>query len=318
MKYSIHCISIFTLAIIILSAVSMFAQPGTGSSRQVRTVNIPVTIFTKEEVKQKDLQELIQVDRFIVYENDEEQQFLSIRSVSDTPLSLAIVIQENLLSEFNLQINDIKQFIRSLPRGSRVLVAYSRSGNVQVVQRFTEDLNAAANSLRIVPGSATLAPRSPFDGIQEISRRFDGVPAGRRAILFFSDGLDTSQGFTLASISQSVALEEAVAAAQRRGIAIYSIYSPTSSTASADSIFILASQGALDKLSDETGGKAYFRGTFPPLNFLSFFQDITNRFNRQFSLTYLSTNMRKGYYRLRIVNTNPEIVLTHPKGYRYR
>jgi VWFA-related protein len=306
------------LILLVLAVVNIVAQPETSRGRQVRTVTVPVTIFTKKEIKDRETQELIQVERFQVFENNEEQQFLSIRSVSDTPISLAIVIQDNLLTEFNLQLADIKQFIRGLPRGSRVLVAYGRSGSTQIVQRFTEDLEKAANSLRIVSGNSTLAPRSPFDSISEIAGRFDGVPAGRRAIVFFSDGLDASQGFNLASISQSFELEQAAIAAQRRSIPVYSIYSPTTSSANADSIFILASQGALEKLSTETGGKAYFRGTFPPLNFLSFFQDISNTLNRQFALTYLSTNMKKGYYRLKITNTNPEIVIAHPKGYRYR
>lgn len=309
--------SILVLLLLVTPAI-LFSQSDPGRNRQVRTVTVPVTIFTKKEIKDRETQELIQIERFVIQENNEEQQFLSIRSVADTPLSLALVIQDNLLSDFNLQLADIRQFIRSLPKGSRVMVAYARSGNTQVVQRFTEDLERAAASVRIVAGNSSLAPRSPFDGISDIAGRFDSVPSGRRAILFFSDGLDASQGFNLASISQSFELDQAAIAAQRRSIAVYSIYSPTTSTANADSIFVLASQGALEKLSSETGGKAYFRGTFPPLNFLSFFQDISNSLNRQFALTYLSTNMKKGYYKLKITNTNPDISISHPKGYRYR
>jgi hypothetical protein len=298
--------------------ISTIAQPETGRSQRVRTVTVPVTIFTKEEIKDRKTQELIQVERFLVFENNEEQQFLSIRSVADTPISLAIIIQDNLTSEFNLQLADIRQFIGALPKGSRVLVAYSRSGNTQVAQRFTEDLERAAASVRIVVGNRSVAPNGPFEAISNIASRFDSVPSGRRAILFFSDGLDASQGFNLASISQSFELDQAALAAQRRSIAIYSIFFPTTSTENADSMFTLASQGALEKLSTETGGKAYFRGTFPPLNFLPFFQDVSNSLNRQFAITYLSTNMKKGYYRLKITNTNPEIVITHPRGYRHR
>lgn len=309
--------SFLVLVFLMMHAFS-YGQGEIVRSRQVRTVTVPVTIFTKKEIKDRETQELIQIERFVIQENGEEQQFLSVRSVADTPLSLALVIQDNLLSDFNLQLADIRQFIRSLPKGSRVMVAYARSGNTQVVQRFTEDLERAAATVRIVAGNGALAPRSPFDGISDIAGRFDSVPSGRRAIIFFSDGLDASQGFNLASISQSFELDQAAIAAQRRSIAIYSVYSPTTSTANADSIFVLASQGALEKLSNETGGKAYFRGTFPPLNFLSFFQDISNSLNRQFALTYLSTNMKKGYYKLRITNTNPDISISHPKGYRYR
>ncbi len=284
----------------------------------VRTVTIPISIFTKQELRDNQAQEFVQADRLTVTENKEEQQILSIRSVSDSPLSIALVIQEDLSSTFNLQIKDIKEFIRGLPDGTRVMVAYSRSGSIQVRQSFTPDLDKAAGSLRIVAGSSSFAPRSPYDGVQQVLGKFDGVPAGRRAVLLFSDGLDTSQGLTLASISQSFDLSQAVLQAQRKSIAIYSFYSPTTTTENSSSIFTFAAQGALAKLSEETGGRAFYQGTMAPISYLPFFKELNTSLNRQFSLTYLSTRMKKGYHKVVVQSTNPEIKIEHPKGYYYR
>src|SRR3712207_8478118 len=44
--------------------------------------------------------EFLQADRLIVREDREEQTILSIRSVADAPLALAILIQEDLVSNF--------------------------------------------------------------------------------------------------------------------------------------------------------------------------------------------------------------------------
>src|SRR5690606_5594277 len=110
---------------------------------------------------------------------NEEQQILSIRSIEDVPLSLAILVQDDLSSEFNLQIADLKKFIQRLPRGSRVMVAYTRGGVMQIRQKFTNDLEKAAQSLRIVASSDTVAPRSPYDGVIDVLNRFDALPAGR-------------------------------------------------------------------------------------------------------------------------------------------
>lgn len=305
----------FTL-ITVMTAIGFGQMPG--AKQAVRTVTIPISIFTKSELRENQAQEFVQADRLLVKEDKEEQQILSIRSVSDSPLSIAFVIQEDLATSFNLQIKDIQDFIKSLPQGTRVLVAYTRSGSVQVRQRFTDDLAKAASTLRIVSGSSNFAPRSPYDGVDDVLGRFDAVPVGRRAILLFSDGLDTSQGANLASITQSFDLEQAMLKAQRKGVAIYSFYSPTTTTENGNSTFIFAAQGALSKISEQTGGRAFFQGSTAPISYLPFFRELNLALNRQFSLTYLSTHMKKGYYRVDVESTNPEVKIVHPKGYYYR
>lgn len=302
--------------IIFALPLAVFAQPTQKPS--VRTVTIPISIFTKKELRERQPEELVQADRLIVKEDKDEQQILSIRSVSDTPLSIAILVQDDLSTNFNLQIDDIKQFIRGLPKGTRVMVVYLRGGAPQIRQRFTDDLEVAAKSLRIVAGSSGLAPRSPYGGVSDILGRFDGVPAGRRAILLFSDGLDTSNGLNLASISQSYDLDQAILKAQRRSIAVYSFYAPTTLTENGNSTLTLGAQGALAKLSDETGGRAFGSGSFAPVSYLPHFRELVLTLNRQFALSYLSTHMKKGYYKISVTSTNPEVKIEHPRGYYYR
>ncbi len=286
---------------------------------QVRTITIPISIFTKKELKDNQAEEFVQADRLVVKEDNEEQQILSIRSVSDTPLSVAFLIQDDLTSDFNLQLKDIEEFITKLPKGTRVMIAYSRSGSLQIRQKFTDDLDKASKSLRIVAGSPGLAPRSPYDSVDDLLGKFDAIPAGRRAIVMFSDGLDTSGGLNLASITQSFDLDRAALKAQRKGVAIYSVYAPTALTeSSAGSSLGFAAQGALAKFSDETGGRAFFSGTHAPISLLPFFRDMIVALNRQFALTYLSTHMKKGYHSVNVRSTNPEVKIEHPRGYYYR
>ena len=80
----------------------------------------------------------------------------------------------------------------------------------------------------------------------------------------------------------------------------------------------LASQGALEKLSEETGGRAFSHGSIAPVSYLPFFKDLVLSLNRQFSLTYLSTHMKKGYHSVNVRSTNPEVKIEHPRGYYYR
>ena len=316
---------ILVILLVVLLLASILVSVGFGQDgnkdrqkQKVRTMTIPISIFSKKEQKENRTEEFVQAGDLKVEENGDDQVILSIRSVTNTPLALAILIQDDLTSETNLKLNEIRKFIRSLPKGSRVMVAYLRSGTIQVRQKFTDDLEKAAKSLRIVTGSSAVAPSSPYQGIEEALKRFDALPTGRRAVLLVSDGLDISRGIESTTPTQSLDLDRAILRAQRKSVAVYSIYSPASLTGSGNSILILNGQGSLARLSDETGGRAFFQGSIAPISFEPFFDDLSLALNRQFALTYLSTNMKKGYHKLKVSSTNPEVKIEHPRGYYYR
>ena len=319
MKFSKFYNLAYAFLLISISLIFVPAQPPAQNSEQkVRTVTIPISIFTKKELKENQTEEYVQADRLIVQENGEEQTILSIRSVSTNSLALAVLIQDDLGSDANLQLKSLKEFIRNLPKGSRVMVAYLRGGSIDVRQKFTDDLDKAADSIRIIVGSASAAPRSPFDGVTDTLKRFDALPGGRRAILLVSDGLDVSNGVGNSTPSQSLDLDEAILKSQRRGVAVYSFYASGSLTASGNSQLINNGQGSLLRISEETGGRAFFSGSYTAVSFEPFFRELGLLLSRQFALTYLSTHLKKGYYKVKVSSTNPEVKIEHPRGYYYR
>ena len=307
----------FLLMPLVFSVV--FAQKNNPQDdKNVRVMTIPISIYTKKELKQNQAEEFVQADNLTVLENGDEMQILSIRSVSNTPLALAVLIQDDLSSDVNLQLKQIAEFIRSLPQGSRVMVAYLRSGTTQVRQKFTIDLDKAADALRIVVGSSAVAPRSPYDGVNDVLKRFDALPNGRRAILLVSDGVDTSDGLSLGSLTQTRELEQAIERAQKRSIAVYSFYSAGSLTENGSSALAGAGQGALLRISEETGGRAFFQGFSSPVSFQPFFQDLSILLKRQFAVTYLTPNLKKDYYKVKVTTSNPDLEIEHPRGYYFR
>lgn len=267
----------FVILLVVLLLASILASVGFGQEKgkqrrqddKVRTVTIPISISTKREQKENRANEFVQAGDLKITENGDDQVILSIRSVTNTPLALAVLIQDDLSSDANLKLDEIRKFIRGLPRGSRVMVAYLRAGTIQVRQKFTEDLEKAAKSLRILAGNGA-APGSPYQGVEEALQRFDALPAGRRAVLLVSDGLDISRGIESSSPAQSLDLDRAILRAQRKSVAVYSFYSPASQTAGGNSILILNGQGSLERLSDETGGRAFFQGSIAPVSFEPF------------------------------------------------
>ena len=314
-------ISKFLLSLMILATcglISVSAQKANQDDQRVRTVTIPISLFTKEELRTGQISEFIEAGFIGVKENGQDSTILSIRTVASTPIHIAILIQEDLVGGFNLQLKEISNFIRTLPADSRVMVAYMRSGSLDVRQRFTTDLDKAAASLRIVSGSDSFAPRSPYGSVDELLNKFESLPTGRRAIMLFSDGVDPYDRLDSLFQSQSPDLERAILKAQRSGVAVYSFYNEATFTKNGNSRFVNAGQGSLNKLSQETGGKAFFSGSFAPVSYDPFFKELSGMISRQFALTYLSKNMKKGYYRVDVTSTNPDVRVEHPRGYFYR
>ena len=308
--------NIFAIFFFSFSANILAQKPK--KQERVRPVTIPISIFTKQELRDNQLEEFIQAERLQVFEDNDEQTILSIRSISNTPLELAFIIQDDLVDNFNLQLKDIAEFIRNLPPGSRVMIAYIRGGSLQIRQKFTDDLEKAAKSLRIVVGNSAVSPNNPYDSVSDALKRFDALPNGRRAIILISDGVDASHGFDVTSPSQSLVLDEAIVKAQRRSVAVYAIYSTGTKTSGDNTRIVSYGQGALKRIADETGGRAFFQGFSSPVSFEPFLKDTSLLLNRQFALTYLSTHSTKGFHKIKVTSTNPELKIEHPDGYNYK
>lgn len=281
----------------------------------VRTVTIPITVRQRGE--RATQQELMPIGNLTVREDGDVQNILSIRALGvETPMMVEVLIQDDLVSSISNEIATIKEFINHLPTGSRVLIGYIKSGSLEVRQTFTADRERAVSALRIPIGSASAAPYNPYVEIIEGLRRFEAMPKGRRALLVVSDGLDISRGLDSSQPSQSIDLQRAIKEAQRQGVAVYSLYAPSVTLNRLGNLRLSGNaQGSLERLSDETGGHAFFQGTGAPVSFDAFLRELAGTFQRQIALTYLSTHTNKGFHRIAISSDMKNIVIDHPAGY---
>jgi len=297
----------------VVFASSAFGQPqsvaGDGATHGPgKPVTVPVTIRVKEET------ELQNID-LSIHEDGEPQTIISLRGIgTNSPITLVVLIQEDLVPSVGNEIKDMAEFIRKLPKGSRVMVGYLRTGSLQVKQRFTTDLEKAASSLRPPTGSATNSPYNPYVEVIEALKRFEGQPLGRRAILLVSDGLDISRGVDSSSPTQSVDLQRAINESQRRGVAVYSFYAPTI-VAAANPVLISNAQSSLQRLSDETGGIPFFQGTGAPVSFAPFIRELDTSLQKQAALTFLSTHLGKGFHKIQVKSSTSGVRVAYPSGY---
>src|SRR4029079_10492980 len=123
--------------------------------------------------------------------NNEDNDQRRLQGVE--PLNLAILIQDDLVPQVSNEIGVTRDFIRSLPQGSQVMVGYITTGTLQVRQPFTTDLEKAARSLRIPTGSRSSSAFNPYVEVVEALRKFESGGTNANAVLLISDGLDTSR-----------------------------------------------------------------------------------------------------------------------------
>jgi VWFA-related protein len=251
---------------------------------------------------------------FAVYENKNRQKITSVKRAADSPMFIAVVIQDSLNWRVNSEIKELRSFIEKLPDGTRVMTAYLTIGGAIVTQELTTNRKQAAETLRIVRGGSFPPSFSPYQGVTDVAKHFDKSANGRRMMIIISDGLDMSRGFAGASPFFSVDLDRAIRECQQRAIAVYTIYAPGGEDRRRFSRFEFNyGQGSLIRLADETGGESYFT-TFGFNNFSPYLEEFTETYALQWLIDYKSSTVGKGFRKIEIT-TDFDVPLHHSAGY---
>jgi len=199
------------------------------------------------------------------------------------PLNLAILIQDDLVPQVANELGVTRDFIRSLPDGSRVMVGYITAGTLQVRQPFTTDREKAAKSLRMPLAAAGSAPFNPYVEVLEALKKFDSSWTNSNAVLLISDGLDTSRGFDSTAAGHTLDIDRTISEATKRRVSIFSFYAPSVGLTSHSRLASSYGQSSLNRVSNETGGRAFFQGTTGFVTFDSYFKRLSDTLNRQYA-----------------------------------
>ncbi len=199
------------------------------------------------------------------------------------PLNIAILVQDDLISQVANELGVTRDFIRSLPQGSQVMIGYITAGSLQVRQPFTTDLEKAAKSLRIPTASRGSSAFNPYVEVVEALRKFESDWTGANAVLLISDGLDTSRGFDSTAAGHTVDIDRTISEANKRHVAIFSFYAPSVGLTSHNHLAASYGQSSLNRVSNETGGRAFFQGTTGFVTFDSYFARLRETLNRQYA-----------------------------------
>jgi VWFA-related protein len=226
-------------------------------------------------------------------------------------LDLVILIDDSLDTGVGTNLDDLKKFIRSLPEGTRVAVAYAQNSSANLRQNLTDDKAAAAETLRLPLGLRDTF-QSPYLAVVDLLGRLPQTQ-GRRAILLVSDGIDLLRGVSGSSPGSNTELQRAIEQAQRRNVQVFTLYAGGSGRVRRNFFLVSNGQGALSRLALETGGEAYFQGFQTPVSFQPFLEDLSRTLGQQYLLTFRAQPGEKaGYQRVRITTEVPGVELVAP------
>lgn len=204
-------------------------------------------------------------------------------------MQLMLLIDDSAVSNMNTQIPTLKQLVNSLPTTTEVAIGYMRNGMAQLTANFTKDHAAAANSIRVVmgPGGADV---SPYDSLSDAIKKWPENKAERREVIMISSGIEgLGGGYT----SQNPYVDKGIEDAQRAGVIVYTIYNPSVGHFGHSFWRMNWGQNFLAQLSDETGGESYFIGFSSPVTLQPFLDDIRQKEQHQFLLSFEARSEEK-------------------------
>lgn len=224
------------------------------------------------------------------------------------PLQILLLIDDSAGSSFGTEINTLKKFITSLPESAEVGVGYMRNGMAQMTSRLTRDHTAAAKSIRLAqgPGGSDV---NPYEALADAVKKW---PAGqaRREVIMISSGIEgLGGGFT----SDNPYVNAGISSAQKAGVVVYTIYSPSVGHMGHTLWRENWGQNFLSMLSDATGGESYYIGLGTPVSFSPFLQEIREKLDHQYRLTFDAvTDVKAGLQPIKVKVKEKNASLAYP------
>lgn len=286
--------------------------------------NLVSTVFTAVD-RNRHFITTLRANDLKIYENDAPQTVSLFERETNRPLTLVILVDTSKSQEHTLpeEKKAAKAFIRAVVRPDKDKVAVvSFTGVPRVEQQLTENLsklNRAIDQLKV-----ELPPNNPncdeertvqedplcwtsiWDSVWESASDVlgKGDENSRRAVILLSDGDDTSS---------TIKRRDAIDAAIKNNVAVYSI-------GIGDPERYKVEEDSLRKISDSTGGRAFFPRDEGEL--VRAFAQIQEELRSQYIIAYSPQNkLRDGSHRrikMEIINPalrKQNLQLIYRQGY---
>ena len=279
-------------------------------------VTVPFNVTNKQNAYVNDLTK----ESLLVMEDNKTQEIFSFERQTDLPITIAMLIDISGSQEYTLPSEKVagQRFFRKVLRPKKDIAAVvtfeHESVLVQDLTGDVEKLHRALDEVTIGTPTAVLTgvggtppinnskagSTAMYDSIYSVSSDLLRREAGRRVIILITDGIDTSS---------QVNMRQSIERTWRNEVIVYTI-------GIGDRAHGGINSGALKKIAEETGGRAFFPRDEEDLD--KAFAQIDEDLRSQYVITYQPTNdALDGSFRtiqLR-VKERKDIYVRHRRGY---
>ena len=272
--------TICMVAGVLLLASSAFPQGEKDGQGQ-----IIVTVLPKHEADQAPN---VSAQDMTVKVNGKDSKVTSLEALKGAkdPVELVVLIDGSARTSLGRQLDDIAQFVKSLPPNIHATIGYMQNGIAALSGPLTTDHEAVLRGLHIPVGSAG-SNGSPYFCLSDLAKRWPSQDReARREVLMVTDGVDEynrrfdpDDPYVQASVEDSV----------RAHLVVYSIYWRNQGRADNTQYENNAGQNLLQIITQATGGKSFWEGTGNPVSFQPYLEELTRRFQNQYELSFVTT-----------------------------
>lgn len=276
----------------------------------------PVTVTVTATAKGNNAPPMLAQNEVVVRQQDQVRQIVSWTPVqqAQTGLEVVVMVDDALSTRTASQLDDLRNFVTSLPPNARVAVVYAQNGGAHFRQQFTTDHQLAAQAFRIpsaIPGSA----EGIYDSISDLLKHWTPAPQSRHVLVIVSSGIDLSEGYADTNPALNTLLDHSVVVAQKAGIVVYTIYAPDPGRSLRGTWVNLNGQGSLGELSSATGGEEFDNEFGNPVSFQPYLQSIQQQLGQQYLLTFMAqpnSSGKAGISTLRVTSEQSGVQLHAP------
>jgi len=271
----------------VVSPLQPAAAQGAATQGQGQAI---VTVMPKHEnelapnITQQDLQQ-VKVDGKQV----KVTGWQSLRDPQDK-VELVLLIDDAARSSFGRQIDDIRQFMRSLPPNVLAGIAYMENGRAVFHGPLSTDHEQVLSALRLPSGIPGI-DSSPYFCLSDLAQHWPSQDrSSRREVVMVTDGIDyyyrrfdPDDPYVQAAITDSV----------RAGLVVYSIYWEDQGRIDRTVWGNNSGQSLLTEVDQATGGKNFWEGFGNPVSFQPYLDDLGRRLRNQYELSFLAPSKGK-------------------------
>jgi VWFA-related protein len=280
---------------------------------EVDLINVLCTVRNKQGALVNTLKQ----DDFVLLEEGKPQTIRHFARETNLPLTMGLLVdtsnsQVRLIGE---ELHAATQFFEQVirPKDSAFLMSFDaevkmvmeKASSQQAIKAGLERLREEAPRPR---RGGTGRPRGTllYDAIYEASAERLHKEPGRKAIVLITDGAD---------VNSKLKIDDAIDAAQKADIMIYSIYYVDDKAYGASDWQGRPGRAVLREMSAQTGGRFFHADRQFPLR--KVFDQIQQEMRSQYALDFVSSNEAKDgmYRRLEVLLREPGLTAQARKGY---